>query len=417
MRIYQSIYSNRLNSVLPEATQDAVHQIGKGSFFGRTANEKLIARYRCSLKALPAEGVPQGAAEIRGIAGLHRHSVYRNQIGEFFRLTDDPVRQLRGYRALLEAHPDIGWLMMFHENGYVRHLAMEVMEAMKSLPNCPFEVAAVIYRMNDWVENVRAASRTYVVRNFSLADPTVLAESAFFLLPQIRKFSRWEKESQGIVEQCFYRPEVLAALQEKLMQPRGGKIGSFLRTLLQRPDFDGYLEGLALNAVMPIVRAVATETLLLERARWFVAYRYDYDDKFFGISSRVAESATRKIEVEYSMDNVLEGAASDRSVLVRKLAAGYLIANRENMTPKMRGILGKLRSDQSSAVAERIEFLDKKLLEANRGPYQQTKTAGAMLRLFLVYPALFIPANYALPSLRFHDPSSPLQRRGWQWRS
>ena len=309
---------------------------------------------------MPADSVPRAASEIRYFAQMGMGYSYRVQDGFVSRF----FRKL-GFESatggnILRQHPDLAWLLMFHGSGYVRQASME---ALTTPPSCPFEVAAVVYRLNDWVANVRTASKVYAKKFLPSASADVVSESTFFLLPQTTYLSRWDDEALTIIRDNIYRTEVLDALRAKFLARRTGRVGQNLRLILREANFDGSLEQLALEAKLPTVRAIAVETLLMGRARWFVRYRKEWIDKVYGITRRVAEFETRCIEVEYSRLGILQAAAQDKSSFVRRIAADFLIKNRENITPNMAEVSDSLGKDRSASVRSRIEFLSRRLAE------------------------------------------------------
>jgi hypothetical protein len=250
---------------------------------------------------------------------------------------------------------------MFHGSGYVRQAAME---ALSSSPRCPFEVAAVVYRLNDWVGNVRTASTTYAREFLVTARAEAISESAFFLLSQMSFLSRWDDQALSVLQDSIYRTEVLEEMRKQFLAPRGGKVGQTLRLVLRRADFDLHLEELALDARLPTVRAIAVETLLMGRARWFVGYRREWVNKVYGITRRVAEFETRNVEIDYGVEIILGAAARDKSSLVRRITADFLISKRGNSTAGMAELSDALRNDKSSAVRSRIDFLDRMIASA-----------------------------------------------------
>ena len=171
--------------------------------------------------------------------------------------------------------------------------------------------------------------------------------------------NRWDDQALSIVHDSIYREEVLDELGKQFLAPRSGKVGQCLRLILQRADFDIYLEKLALDATLPTVRAIAVETLLMGRARWFVGYRREWVNKVYGITRRIAEFETRNAEIDFEVADVLRAAARDKSSLVRRIAADFLISKREHLTAEMAKCSDALRNDKSSAVRSRIDFLDR----------------------------------------------------------
>ncbi|MEM0921610.1 MAG: hypothetical protein AAGI13_01090 [Pseudomonadota bacterium] len=358
---YSDLFTNRKRSVLPENVQKLASELGVLLRKKRRVSKELVSAFRSALQNLPAQCVPRGAFEIRDIAQMNMGYAQRDPLG----FGSSFLRTLRLRRengdTLLREHPDLGWLLMFHGSGFVRQAAME---ALTSPPSCPFEVAAVVYRLNDWISNVRTASKTYASKFLVTASAEAISESAFFLLPQITQLSRWDNQTLSVVHDSIYRTEVLDEMKEQFLAPRSGKVGQTLRLVLQRADFDIHLEKLAFDAVLPTVRAIATETLLMGRARWIVGYRRKWVDKVYGLSRRVAEYETRSVEIDFGMADFLGVAARDKSPLVRSVAADFLIKNREHLTFELAEVSDVLRNDESSAVRSRINFLDRTIANA-----------------------------------------------------
>lgn len=352
---YPDLFTYRKRSVLPENIQELARELG-ASFQRKLVSAELVTEFRRALKNLPAESVPRGADEIREIAQMNMGYGHREPVGlgsSFLQALG--LKRMNG-DTLLQEHPDLGWLLMFHGSGYVRQASME---ALTTSPSCPFEVAAVVYRLNDWVGNVRKASSEYARKFLVTASAKAISESAFFLLPQVNHLNRWDDRTLSVVHDSIYREEVLEELREQFLTPRSGKVGQSLRLILQRADFDIHLEKLALEASLPTVRAIATETLLTGRARWFLGYRREWVSKVYGITQRVAEFETRNVEIDFGVEEILGAAARDKSSLVRRIAADFLISKREHLTAEMAEVSDALRKDKSSAVRSRIDFLDR----------------------------------------------------------
>lgn len=356
---YPDLFTYRRKSVLSEDVQRSVRDLGV-SFQRKAVSAELVSVFRKSLRSLPAEAVPRGASEIREIAQMAIGCSCKEPVE-----TGSGLLRVLGFKrtnpdTMLQEHPDLGWLLMFHGSGYVRQAAME---SLTTSPSCAFEVAAVVYRLNDWVDNVRAASMDYARKSLVTANAEAICDGAFFLLPQTTCLHRWDGEALSIVKDIIYRPDVLNKLREQFLMSRSGKVGQSLRLILQRADFDSSIEQLALYAKLPTVRAIAIEALLMKRARWFVGYRREWVDKVYGVGRRVAKFSERKLEIEFETIDILEAAAQDKSSTVRRIAADFLIAKREDLTPNMAEILESLKNDRSAAVRSRIDYLTRKMAE------------------------------------------------------
>ncbi len=350
---YPDVFRHRTASVLPPELQKAARDLGL-AFQRQQVSADLAVAFRRATHSVPAAAVPRGIDEIIGIAqighGFGRAFPIRHRAET---LTVLGLKRPTG-ETVFHDMPDLTWFLMLHGNGYVREAALK---AMTGAPQSAFEVTALVYRLNDWVPNVRKAALAAATRAFPRTDPTHLANSALFLLPQMRQFRRWDAEAHDMVRDSLHRPEVLSILYEIIRTSSGGGVGLGLRHLLQRPGFDAALAGLARDAHLPTVRAVAFETLLTGRARWLTGYRREWIDKIYGLRRRVAEFGTRDITLTDPVDGVLFCAARDRSSLVRRLAADYLIAHRNDLSVQMRDLAAELSHDPSPAVTSRIAFL------------------------------------------------------------
>lgn len=253
----------------------------------------------------------------------------------------------------LTKHPDLGWFLQFHSNGFVRQAALQRLAAS---PVSPFEFSAIVYRLNDWVGNVRNAALNYAKQAFPTTEPDIVAESAVFLLPQSRILKRWDRDGQHQLENAIYRPEVLMQLKERFLTIRAGRVGHTLQELLQRSDFDHHLEELAQDATLPRVRAVAIDALLMRRAKWFIGYRHEWTDKVHGLKRRTAEFGMRHIERTVDFHALLQNAAQDKSAHVRKVAGDVLIVTRGEATAEMDQIAQLLASDRNPSVRSRADF-------------------------------------------------------------
>ncbi|MFK8034895.1 MAG: hypothetical protein AB8B94_12190 [Hyphomicrobiales bacterium] len=351
-------YSYRKRSFLPRTAQDTCFRLGVALGSG-TIQPDQIAAFRECLLPIAAKGVPQAAMEIREIAQLHRNADIvpaverRSFLWPFSKQTTGTSKLLNQYPQLLDKFPDLGWLLMYHGNGFVRQAAIA---ALNDAPQCPFELSAVVYRLNDWVENVRLAAIEYCENHLANTSADVLAESAFFLIPQARILHRWDKEGQRLLEEALYRPDVVEKLKDKFLGIRTGRVGHVFRQCLSRNDFDQYLLELSSQAAMPTIRAIAIEALLTQRARWFVKRQKQWVDKRYNVSKHVAVIESRPIDIVVDVETLLETAASDRSSHVRKVAADVLIERRHDASDRMNRIANLLLSDPNAAVRSRAEF-------------------------------------------------------------
>lgn len=305
---------------------------------------------------MKADVVPQASDDIRNIAQIYRNREFHSP--ETQRIFRWPFsKKLPAHTIQLGQAPELGWLLMFSGNGFVRQAGIE---ALTGPPQCPFEFSAIVYRLNDWVENVRKATVAYCKEHLEKTSTDIITESAFFLIHQSRLLKRWDNESEKLLKDVIYRPEVVHKLKDRLLSAKTGHVGPVFQALLQRQDFDRHLLELSGEAALPTIRATAAKTLLSRRAQWFVGYEQEWVDKSLGLSRRIARFDNRSIEIDVQFDEVLERASADKSAQVRKIAADALIANRFDADEKMDKIADTLAEDRNSSVRSRADFYKRK---------------------------------------------------------
>ncbi|MFT5684336.1 MAG: hypothetical protein ACI8RZ_005277 [Myxococcota bacterium] len=350
---FRSLYTHATFSALPEDAQQSVHALKVALSHGEMDGEPEA--YRGAMASVSAAAVPHASYQIREIARLHPvrfpenlHSTDQARIG-----------------SLLRQHPALGWLIVFHGDGYLRQAALEHLPA---APMSPFEFCSIVYRLNDWVDNVRRSAEQYAAAQFPVTPAAVVAQSAFFLLSQANVLGRWTPCGRSLLEQAIYRPDVLLHLKDEMLRVRSGRVSHILRLLLRRPDFDRHLPTLALEAALPPVRAVAMEMLLMSRARWFIGYREEWIDKVYGISRRVPVIGSRATSVPADVAVYLNAAVRDRSALVRKVAAEALATGWQDGTEAMDEAANILKQDRNPAVQSRAVFYLQKRSQAASNP-------------------------------------------------
>jgi hypothetical protein len=353
---YFDLYTYRKLSVLPPEAQKATYDLGIAIQEMNVSPSKILL-FRNSLQDVAPAAVSRAVEEIREIASLYRTEDFKIKSGALHKLFNIKKSHQEQQITLLKANPDLAWLFLFHGNGYVRQ---EALDNLTSLPMSSFEFTAIVYRLNDWVANVRFSAAQYVSKNFTKIAPEFIGQSAFFLINQSGAFRRWEKDNYILVEEAIYRPDVLDYLKCKFIEIQSGSIGQTLQQLLKRSDFDNHLPELAELAALPSVRASALRTLLFSKAEWFTGYKRQWVNKALGIDRRLASFESRLITTPNYFDKFLIMAGNDKSAHVRKVAASALIYKRSDATDIMDEIDEILKNDKNSSVRSRVEFYIRK---------------------------------------------------------
>jgi hypothetical protein len=118
-----------------------------GAELSRGKSDRELNEVLRELSALPAEVVVRANREISDAAKL---GWWKPEPLYLLRM-----RNLLTEQDLMAQNPDYAWLFLFHGNGYVREAALD---AINDPPSSPFFFAALTWRLNDWVWQVREAA-------------------------------------------------------------------------------------------------------------------------------------------------------------------------------------------------------------------------------------------------------------------
>ena len=348
---YPSLHSHRKYSVLTIECQNVIFAIGK-SLETNSLQRLQTNAFRESVKHICPSSMPRAADEIRDIAKFYGYSAPKQHsyIANRFKSLWDKRKKTTSTPKVV---PESGWIFIFHGDGFIREASLS---SIIDCPQSPFEFTAIVYRLNDWVKNVRDEAIKYANLKFSQTSSEHIAESAFFLIEQTEYLVRMDKAGRQVLEKELFRTDVLEILKNKFIETRPGRIGFILSQLLKRPDFDNYLEEIALNATLPHVRAIAFDALINKRAKWSIGYEKQWVDKVYNISRRVRTYKTRKITNSIDVDALLEKAALDRSSIVRKVAARSLFSISSQGNEDFLKIVGILTKDKTPSVRLSAEY-------------------------------------------------------------
>jgi len=262
-----------------------------------------------------------------------------------------PWRRSNDLKSLARVE-GLEYVLVFHRNGYVREAALRKIAG--GLPSA-FAFASIAWRLNDWVEPVRAAAVECAARSFGCTAPEVVARAALVLLVRETSWGRWGAEKAAF-EDALDRPEVSEKLFQVIVRQTTGPTAKALRFALRKPRLDGYLVEIASQAKQPEVRALAAKTLIEGAATWSSGWRYRWIDKSMGIRRPEPIIAQRSIAGSPDRDGIVAACARDKAAAVRNLAVASLISFSLG-TDRARTLAATLTQDRSRAVRERAEFI------------------------------------------------------------
>jgi hypothetical protein len=169
-----------LSPAIEQALARVASELARGSPRQATLDVTLA-----ELDRLPPEASTRAEARIANAAGLYRDAMAVRPRGSWLR----PLSRLGPKIVALEGAE---YLCLFHRNGFLREQALHRLDGgLRS----PFFFAAVAYRLNDWVPQVRHAAHACAMRTFPRTDPHIIVEAAIFLLDRRQSWRRWDVEA------------------------------------------------------------------------------------------------------------------------------------------------------------------------------------------------------------------------------
>jgi len=267
---------------------------------------------------------------------------------------DRKILGKRSDRDLLDEVPGLPFLFLFHKNGFLRQAALERISG--PIPNA-FLVAALAWRRNDWVHQVRSSAQTCMDRCLPLTSPDVLSE---FFLETARPRSTWRRWSDAerqSMDALVARPEVAAEIVTQLLVQRNGPLPSWLRHLLQYEWIDPHLKMLASEAKIPGVRAVALQALAYGYARSTdgSGERF-WIDKPMGISGWRPRVRQRALTIHSDRSEAIRSGLRDCSTAVRKVALEAII-DRVSDDTGLVNLAEPFLNDQSASIRSKSAFI------------------------------------------------------------
>lgn len=255
------------------------------------------------------------------------------------------------------------WLDLISWDGYKREKTLRTLSG--AAPNT-FFFSLAVRRLNDWVPQVRKAARVKLPEIAKATNPEYVVEALCIALSNWNSWGRIEEEDRKVLLQIICEEEIAASLISKLISSTSGPMPSLFSQLGRTPILDGELEVIAGRAVQPSVRAKAYRSLFEGRIAWIEGRKWEWTDIRYCEGRLKPVVSERKLNVQTPFFDLLRGAAQDRSSIVRRISAEFLIREQETLGDSSREFAEKFASDKSNPVSERGRFALKKLEETER---------------------------------------------------
>lgn len=259
-----------------------------------------------------------------------------------------------------EPSVQLTWLGIVHGDGYKREKSLRALSG--GAPNA-FFLALFVRRLNDWVPQVREATREALPSLIKSTAPEHIAEVLCMLLLSWNSWGKIEEQDKQLFLDLVTNKEMVLLLRSRLISSTAGPMPSLFTQVGRTDILDNYLNQIANEAVQPYVRAKAYRSLFEGRMTWVEGQEWQWIDKAYGRKKLIPVIAERKIDVQTPFLELLNRSANDRSSIVRQVSAEFLIRNIESLGIQARIFAEKFAADKSSNVVEQGRFVLRKLDE------------------------------------------------------
>jgi hypothetical protein len=250
------------------------------------------------------------------------------------------------------------WLDLCSHDGRKREAALRITSG--GAPSA-FMLALALRRLNDWVPQVRSAAREVLPELASNSKPHDVAKVLWSLFAHWSSWGRMELADREAVAAIASSEPVSLALRSRIMEERAGPAALVLSQCARSAAFDSWIPEFAEGAVQPAVRARAFRWLFTGRITWVVGQKWKWIDLACckGKFEPILES--RGIPAKRPFMMTLNAAMADRSSMVRRVAAEFLIRELASLGENALPLAQRVAADTSPSVAARGLFALKQL--------------------------------------------------------
>lgn len=261
---------------------------------------------------------------------------------------------------IISAKPSqqLTWLDLISWDGYRREKTLRAISG--AAPNA-FFLSLAIRRLNDWVPQVREAARDKLPLIAKETAPEHVVNSLCFTLAHWHSWGRIEEVDKKVLLEIISRREVAEVFRAKLISSSSGPMPSLFSQLGRTSILDEFLDEIAELSIQPVVRAKAYRSQLEGRMAWVDGRKWVWTDIRYCEGKYQAIVSERKLSVSTSPLALIKKSAKDRSPIVRRVAAEFLIRNLDELGTQAKSFAEYFASDKSGSVSERGRFALKQL--------------------------------------------------------
>ncbi len=342
---YDDVTGTRKRSILPPDVQLGLKRLAADLPVNKVPVSE-ITRLLDGLSLVPAAAIVTAAQDMMIYGELFAHHQY-----DKWGFSDGGVF-VRRMVQLMEQTPGLEFILMFHGNGYLRQAALQLTgKAVAST----FQIAAVMYRLNDWVPQVRREAFGSVLRLLAETPAALVAAAVSDILALRLQWQRGASELV-IVDEALSRPDVFAVVMERLMTVATGGIFRSLQALMRDDRIDAVLPDLARRAAHPAIRGLALTTLISGQAKSRIGFEKRWIDRSMNRYRRVPVFDARPVSTSLAPEALIRQGAEDHSASVRKVAMQALI-DRPELWSSHADTIDRLGKDRSAAIRAGIAYI------------------------------------------------------------
>lgn len=254
---------------------------------------------------------------------------------------------------LLSRYPRVAWLWLFHYNGYCREAALVLLPVE---PLSSFFLAALFWRTNDWVPQVKTAAEQRLLQVLKHVSAEVATETALFLFHRIGNWAKMSPVAFGQVASLLQRTDVQGEIVRRFTAGTDDCSTAEMKACLRFDILDSHLPELARRSRNPAIRRLALRVLQDGYAEIPLDAHTVITDKIYGKYKLVRNAEHRPIPKYRNLPSLIRSALEDKSVFVRRMAADGLILHRKSFRD-VDLLANTLLTDRKASIRERGDFL------------------------------------------------------------
>jgi hypothetical protein len=262
------------------------------------------------------------------------------------------------WKLWAQATPFLTWIDLCGADGFTREKTLRSLSG--AAPNS-FFFALAVRRLNDWVPQVRQASREKIPIIAKDSNSEHVVDALCATLPHWNSWGRLEDAGKQVLLEITSIEAVAQALKLRIISATSGPMTSILAQAGRTATLDPCLSEIAKDAIQPSVRAKAYRSLFEGKMVWFEGRKWEWTDIRYCEGRLKPILSERNLSVTSPFLETLNLAAVDHSPMVRRVAGEMLIRELKTIGEESFKLANLLASDSSPSVAERGKFALKRL--------------------------------------------------------